>query len=105
MGSVRFAVVFGALQLHLQAFHADLKAIHRLDGSLCRDWIVIANKTWKTQRGRKGGQDGVGTEQKRGTRAMGDGWHSVTANAHRCQLHAQWSATQFIVCYECAGHV
>lgn len=42
--SVRFAVVLGALQLHLQPLHADLEAVHRLDGCLCRHWIVIADE-------------------------------------------------------------
>lgn len=43
--SVGFAVIFGALQLHLQPLHTDLKAIHGLDGSLRWHWIVIADKT------------------------------------------------------------
>lgn len=42
--SVWFAVVLGALQLHLQPLHADLEAVHRLDGCLCRHWIVIADE-------------------------------------------------------------
>lgn len=48
--SVRFAVVLGALQLHLQPLHSDLEAVHRLDGCLCRHWIVIADEAC---RGRK----------------------------------------------------
>lgn len=44
--SVRFAVVLGALQLHLQPLHADLEAVHGLDGRLCRHGIVVADKAW-----------------------------------------------------------
>lgn len=47
--SVRFAVVLGALQLHLQPLHADLEAVHRLDGCLCRHWIVIADEACRGQ--------------------------------------------------------
>ena len=42
--SVRFAVVLGALQLHLQPLHADLEAVHGLDGCLGRHGIVIADE-------------------------------------------------------------
>lgn len=42
--SVRFAVVLGALQLHLQPLHADLEAVHGLDGCLCRHGIVVADE-------------------------------------------------------------
>lgn len=42
--SVRFAVVLGALQLHLQPLHADLEAVHGLDGRLGRHGIVVADE-------------------------------------------------------------
>lgn len=42
--SVRFAVVLGALQLHFQPLHANLEAVHGLDGCLCRHWIVVADE-------------------------------------------------------------
>lgn len=44
--SVWFAVVLGALQLHLQPLHADLEAVHGLDGRLCRHGIVVADEAW-----------------------------------------------------------
>lgn len=58
LGSVRFAVVLGALQLDLQAFHADLKAVHGLDSSLCGHGVVVAHEAWKTPWGGGGGQVG-----------------------------------------------
>lgn len=51
--SVWFAVVLGALQLHLQPLHADLEAVHRLDGCLCRHWIVIADKACRGRQTQK----------------------------------------------------
>lgn len=45
--SVRFAVILGSLQLHFQALHANLEAVHGLDGCLCRHGIVIADEACK----------------------------------------------------------
>lgn len=44
--SVWLAVILRALELYFQSLHANLKSIHWLDGSLCRDWIVVTYKTW-----------------------------------------------------------
>ena len=43
-GSVGLAVVLGALQLHLQPLHADLEAVHGLDGGLCGHRVVVADE-------------------------------------------------------------
>lgn len=48
--SVWFAVVLGALELHLQPLHADLEAIHGLDGCLRRHGIVIADEAWEAEK-------------------------------------------------------
>lgn len=43
--SVGVVGILGPFQLHLQAFHANLEAIHGLDSSLCTGWVVKAHKT------------------------------------------------------------
>lgn len=42
--SVRTVGVFGPFELHLQSFHANLEAVHRLDRRLSAGWVV---KTYK----------------------------------------------------------
>lgn len=42
---VRLVSILGSLELNLQAFHADLKAVHGLNGGLCRLWIVVAHES------------------------------------------------------------
>lgn len=42
--------VFGPLELHLEALHADLEPVHGVDGRLRASWIVKADKAWE-QRG------------------------------------------------------
>ena len=39
--------VLGPLQLNLESLHADLEAVHGLDGGLCTSWVVEAHKPWK----------------------------------------------------------
>ena len=41
---VRFAGIFRPLQLHFQTFSSNLKAVHGLNGTLCREGIVIAHE-------------------------------------------------------------
>lgn len=45
--SVRPVGVLRPLQLNLQSLHADLEAVHGLDGSLGAGWVVKAHKAWK----------------------------------------------------------
>lgn len=42
---VRSVSIFGSLQLNLESFHANLKSVHGLNGSLGAGLIVKANKT------------------------------------------------------------
>ena len=42
---VRFAIILGALQLHLESLHTNLEAIHGLYGALRSQGIVITHKT------------------------------------------------------------
>lgn len=42
--SVGVSGVFGPLQLHLESLHADLKAVHGLDGRLCAGRVVKAHE-------------------------------------------------------------
>jgi len=37
--------IFGPFELHFQSFHADLEAIHRLDGGLSAGWVVKTHKS------------------------------------------------------------
>ena len=41
---VGLAVVLGALELHLEALHADLEAVHGRDGCLSRHGRVVAHE-------------------------------------------------------------
>lgn len=43
--SVGMVGILGSFQLDLQTFHANLEAIHGLDGSLCTGRVVEAYKT------------------------------------------------------------
>ena len=52
-GSVGLAVVLGALQLNLQPLHADLEAVHGLDGGLRGHRVVIADEACGRKRRRK----------------------------------------------------
>lgn len=45
-GLVGAVGVLWPLQLHLEPFHADLEAVHWLDGSLGTTWVVEAHKPW-----------------------------------------------------------
>lgn len=38
--------IFGAFQLHFESFHANLKPVHCLNGSLSTGRVVKANKPW-----------------------------------------------------------
>ena len=49
-GSVGLAVVLGALQLNLQPLHADLEAVHGLDGSLRGHRVVVADEACRRKR-------------------------------------------------------
>ena len=42
--SVGAVGVLGPLQLHLESLHADLEAVHGLDGGLRTSWVVKAHK-------------------------------------------------------------
>lgn len=59
-GLVGAVGVLWPLQLHLEPLHADLEAVHRLDGSLGTTWVVETHKPWGT--GQKG-------ERERGIRS------------------------------------
>lgn len=48
--SVRAIGVFGPLQLHLEPLHADLEAVHGLDGGLRAGWVVEAHEAWRDTR-------------------------------------------------------
>lgn len=39
------SAVFRSLELNFKAFHADLEAIHGLDGSLCGGWVVETHES------------------------------------------------------------
>lgn len=49
--SVGVSRVSGPFQLHLQPLHADLKAIHGLDGSLRASWVVKAHEACRDRGG------------------------------------------------------
>lgn len=40
VGSVGVSRIFGPLQLHFEPLHADLEAVHGLDGGLRAGWVV-----------------------------------------------------------------
>lgn len=48
--SVGLAVILRTFELHFKPLHADLKAVHGLDGSLSRDRIVVTYKTCVSKR-------------------------------------------------------
>lgn len=55
--------VLRPLQLHFESLHADLEAVHRLDGSLGTAWVVEAHKAcggWGGGRGWGRGRGGTG---------------------------------------------
>lgn len=41
---VRFVDILRPLKLHLKSLHADLKSIHRLNGSVCAGWVIKADE-------------------------------------------------------------
>jgi len=47
---VGLAVTLASLQLHLESLHADLEAVHRLDGALGGRGVVVAHKPCITRR-------------------------------------------------------
>ena len=47
---VGLAVTLAPLQLHLETLHADLEAVHRLDGALGGRGVVVAHKACITRR-------------------------------------------------------
>lgn len=49
--SVGVSRIFGPLQLHFQPLHANLKAIHGLDGSLRAGWVVKAHEACRDRGG------------------------------------------------------
>ena len=54
--------VLRPLELHLQPLHADLEAVHGLDGSLGTAWIIEAHKAY-VRNDRNGGRE-RGRERK-----------------------------------------
>lgn len=75
--------VFGPLQLHLEPLHADLEAVHGLDGGLRAGRVVEAHEAWRDTRdeglgfhgaapaGRGGWGEGRGPRAGRGGAADG----------------------------------
>lgn len=47
--SVRTISIFGPFELHFQSFHADLEAIHGLNGGLSAGRVVETHKSFRTK--------------------------------------------------------
>lgn len=62
--------VLRPLQLHLESLHADLEAVHRLDGSLGTAGVVEAHEPCGGRGGEKGKSDAV---RRRGASLEGEG--------------------------------
>lgn len=77
--------IFGPFQLHFQSFHANLKSIHGLDGSLSTGRVVKAYKTWKTNK----------KQNKHSTKAWGREQKSYTILSNNQEIHCFCTSHSF----------